>query len=125
VPRKPCLVGLSEAQGQRGAILKEIPRLAGKPARSAGAMQGSFTTNNERICFYKIFLFFIFARQILAEEFPAVFVVMTINAEVFPIGSIRGVIEVVPIFMVNRKEMPIGVIELSSAFCADETMEFE
>ncbi len=63
--------------------------------------------------------------QILSKEFTGVFVIVTVNAQVFPVGSIRRIIQVISIFVVDRQEMPRLFIKLSPAFCADEAMDLE
>jgi len=54
-----------------------------------------------------------------------VFVVVAVNAEVFPIRSIGRIIQVISVFVVNRQEMPRLFVELSPAFGADKAMYFE
>ena len=53
------------------------------------------------------------------------FVIVTVNAEVFPVGSIRGIIQVISVFVVNRQEMPCLFVELPPAFGADEAMDLK
>ena len=50
---------------------------------------------------------------------------MTISTEVFPVRAIRRVIQVVPVFMVYGKEVPVFEIEFPSAFGADQAMDFQ
>jgi len=54
-----------------------------------------------------------------------VFVVVAVNAEVFPIRSVGRVIQVISVFVVDRQEMPRLFVELSSTFGADEAMDLE
>ena len=53
------------------------------------------------------------------------FVVMAVNAEVFPIRSVGRVIQVISVFVVNGQEMSCLFVEFSSAFGADEAMDLE
>ena len=53
------------------------------------------------------------------------FVIMAVNAQIFPIRPVRRIIHVIPIFMVHRQEMPRFLIELSSTLGADETIYLE
>jgi hypothetical protein len=71
------------------------------------------------------FLFFVFARQIFAEQLPAVLIVMAIDAEIFPIGSVGRIVEVVSVFMVDREEVSVRVVKLPPAFGADQAVDFE
>ncbi|MDP3111449.1 MAG: hypothetical protein Q8M71_05040 [Thermodesulfovibrionales bacterium] len=45
-------------------------------------------------------------------------VVMTIDAEVFPVGAVRRIVPVVAVFMMHCEEAPVFGIELSPAFGA-------
>ncbi len=53
------------------------------------------------------------------------FVVVAVNAQVFPVRSIGRVVQVITIFVVDGQEMPCLFVELSPAFGTDETMDFE
>jgi hypothetical protein len=48
------------------------------------------------------FLSRLFAAEIVAEELPAVFVLVTIKAEIFPVGAVRGIIPGIAIFVMHR-----------------------
>ena len=50
---------------------------------------------------------------------------MTIDTEVFPIRSIRRVIQVISILMMDGEEVPVLVVKFPSAPAADETMDLE
>jgi hypothetical protein len=54
-----------------------------------------------------------------------VLVVVAVNTQVFPVRSVRRIIQVISVFVVNRQEMPGFFVELSSAFGADEAMDLE
>ncbi len=53
------------------------------------------------------------------------FVIMAVDTEVFPVGTIRRVIQVVPIFVVDGEEVPGLFVKLPSAFGADEAVYLE
>jgi hypothetical protein len=42
------------------------------------------------------------AAEVIAQESPAVFVFVAINAEVLPVGAVGGIIMVVAVLMVHR-----------------------
>jgi hypothetical protein len=69
-------------------------------------------------------LSFIFFAQILTEKAPAVLVLVTIDAEILPVGTIRRVIPVVAVFMMNGQELAVLIVELSSALGTDEAVDF-
>jgi hypothetical protein len=54
-----------------------------------------------------------------------VFIVMAIDAEVFPVWSIRRVIQVIAVFVVDGQEMPCFLVEFPAAFGADQSMNLE
>ncbi len=55
----------------------------------------------------------------------AMFIVMTIDTEVLPVASVRGVVFVVAVFVVNRQFMHIPIRELSGATGAYPGMNLE
>ena len=75
----------------------------------------------------RLLLFYLFhlVVQIIAKQSPAVFILMTINAEVLPVGSVRGIVTAVSVFMVDCEEMACFEIELPAALCAYEPVDFE
>jgi hypothetical protein len=50
---------------------------------------------------------------------------MAVNAEVFPVRSVRRVVQVISVFVVDGEEMAHLVIKLPSASGTDETMDIE
>ena len=46
--------------------------------------------------------FLVVAAQIIAQESAAVFVFVAVDAEVLPVGAVRGIIQVVAVLMVHR-----------------------
>lgn len=63
--------------------------------------------------------------QIIAEKPPAVFVVMTINTEIFPVRAISRVVQAIPVFMVYSKKIPVLEIKFSPAFGTDQAVHFQ
>ncbi len=45
----------------------------------------------------------LFSTQIVAKQLPAVFVLMAVHAQVFPVRAVRGIVPVVPVFMVHSQ----------------------
>ena len=68
---------------------------------------------------------FILSAQIITKQTPAMFILVTIDTEVFPVGAIRGIVSGVPVFMMDSQQMPVFRFKLSSAFSADETVYFK
>jgi hypothetical protein len=66
-----------------------------------------------------------FSLKIISKQPPAVLVVMTINAEVFPVRAIRGIVLVIPVFMMYCKKIPVFEIKLSPAFSAKQSVDFQ
>jgi hypothetical protein len=54
-----------------------------------------------------------------------VFVIVAVNAEVFPVGAIGRIIQMISIFVVDGQEMSRLFIELPPAFGTDQTMYLE
>jgi hypothetical protein len=63
--------------------------------------------------------------QIVTQQTPAVLIVVTIGTQIFPVGTVRWIISVVSISMMNGQEMPILIFKLSSAFSTDEPVYFK
>ena len=66
-----------------------------------------------------------FSAQIVTEHSPAVFVVVAVNAQIFPIRTVGGIIPGISILVVYRQEMPILMIELPGTFGADEPVNLK
>jgi len=62
--------------------------------------------------------------EIISKQFSAVFILVAVSTQVFPVGSIRGIVPVISIFMMYGQEVPIFVSELSPAFCTDKSVDF-
>jgi hypothetical protein len=63
--------------------------------------------------------------QIIGEEGPAMFVIMAVGTEVFPVAAILGIIEMVAIPVVDSKKVQIVLIKLAAAFGADPPVKLE
>jgi hypothetical protein len=50
------------------------------------------------------------------------FVVMTINTEVFPVGAVKGVVAAIAVFMMHSEEIPVPCFKLPPALGADEAV---
>jgi len=60
--------------------------------------------------------------HIVGKQPPAVFVLMAIDAEVFPIRAIRRIIAMISIPVMDREEMPVLLFKLPPAFCTDKSV---
>ena len=67
---------------------------------------------------------FIFSSQIIPKQTSAMFILVTINTEIFPVGTINGIISGVPVFMMDSQKMPVFCLELSPAFGTHKPMQF-
>jgi hypothetical protein len=54
-----------------------------------------------------------------------VFVIMAVYAQVFPVRSVRGIVVAVPVLVVYGQQVPVLVVELPSAFGADQAVDLE
>lgn len=52
-------------------------------------------------------------------------ILVTVSTQVFPVGSIRGIVPVIAIFMVYGQEVSIFVREFSPALSTDKPMNPE
>jgi hypothetical protein len=62
---------------------------------------------------------------ITGKQFSAMFILVAVNTKVFPVGSIRGIVPVISIFVVYGQEMPVFVSKLPPAFGTDEPVNPE
>lgn len=53
------------------------------------------------------------------------FIVVAVDAQIFPVRTIRGVILRVSIFVVDRQEVSVFIAKLSCTFGTDESVNFE
>ena len=63
--------------------------------------------------------------EIITEKSPGMLLIMTINTKVLPIWSIWWIVPVVSILVMNREKMPVLIIKLSRAFCANEPVNVQ
>ncbi len=63
--------------------------------------------------------------QILAKQPPAVFILVTVHAQVFPVRAVGRIVPIVPVFMVNGQQVASFVVELSAAFGAYESVNLQ
>jgi hypothetical protein len=50
---------------------------------------------------------------------------VTIDTEVFPVGTVRRIVSVVAVFVMNGQEMVVLIFKLPSAFGTDEAVYFK
>jgi hypothetical protein len=50
---------------------------------------------------------------------------MAVNAEIFPVGPVRGIVLMVAVFMVDCQQVPVFWAELPAALGADEAVDFQ
>ncbi len=60
----------------------------------------------------------LFSTQIVAKQVPAVFILVAVHAQVFPVRAVRGIVPVVPVFMMHSQQVSIFIVELSTTFGA-------
>jgi hypothetical protein len=63
--------------------------------------------------------------QIVAQQAPAVLILVAVHAQVFPVGSVRRVIVMVAIFVMNGEELSVVFIKLPGALGTDQPMNLE
>lgn len=63
--------------------------------------------------------------QIVRQNSAAVFVFVTVDAEIFPIGAVGWIVVVVAVAMVNSQQVQGIGLELAGAFGADPTVKSE
>ena len=61
-------------------------------------------------------LLFLLIVQIVKERTSAVFVIMAIDAEVFPVRAVRRIIFGISILVMYREKMAVFVVELTCTF---------
>jgi hypothetical protein len=67
----------------------------------------------------------LFLTKIIPQKLPAVFVFMAIDAEIFPIGAIRGIILGIAVLMMHRQELPIPLGEFPAALGANHPVNLQ
>jgi hypothetical protein len=61
--------------------------------------------SNSLLCLFPL----LFITEIITKQSPAVFIVMAVSTQIFPVRTIRGIIPVIAIFMVYGQEMTVCV----------------
>jgi hypothetical protein len=64
----------------------------------------------------------LFTTQILAKQVPAVFILVAVHAEVFPVRAVRGIVPVVPVFMVHSQQVSVFTVKITTAFGAYQSV---
>ena len=63
--------------------------------------------------------------MIITKKTSAMLIIVTIDAEVFPVGAIRRIISGIAVFVMDSQEVPVFRFKLSSTFGADEAVYFK
>ncbi len=53
------------------------------------------------------------------------FIIVAVSAQVFPVRPVRGVVVVIPVFVVHRKQVSRFEVELSGALGTDEPVNLQ
>ena len=62
---------------------------------------------------------------VIGKQFSAVFILVAVNTQIFPVGSIRRIVPVIAIFVVYGQKVSDFVRELPPAFGTDEPVNPE
>jgi hypothetical protein len=60
--------------------------------------------------------------EVIPEPFPAVFILVTVDTEIFPIRTISGIIGMIPVFMMNGEQVTVFFFEFSAALGANQAV---
>ena len=63
--------------------------------------------------------------KIIGEYPPLMFIIMAVDTEVFPVGTIRRVVVVIAVFVVNGEEVSVFIVKFTGALGADQTVNTE
>jgi hypothetical protein len=63
--------------------------------------------------------------QVFPEKVPTVLILVAIETEVFPVGSVGGIVQMIAVFVMDRELMPVFVVKLLAAFGTDQTMNLK
>lgn len=66
----------------------------------------------------------LFPTQIISKDPAAVFILMAIHAQIFPVRAVSGIIKMVTVFMMHGQQALIFVGELPGALGAYESVDF-
>ena len=53
------------------------------------------------------------------------FIIVAVHPEVFPIRPVRGIVVVIPVFVVHREQVPRLEVELSGALGTNEPVNLQ
>jgi len=67
----------------------------------------------------------VFSLEIVGENRPAVLVVVAVDAEVFPVAPVRGIVVVIAVPMMDGEKPEVVLVELATAFGADPAVELK
>ena len=70
-------------------------------------------------------LLFLRIIQIVTKQPPAVFILVTVDTQVFPVRTVSGIVPAVPVFMVYSQQVAGFVVELSAALGAYEPVNIK
>jgi len=65
----------------------------------------------------------LFTAEIIPEKFPAVLVLVAIQAEIFPVGAIRRIILGIAVLVMHRQLMPVFMGKFPAAFGANHAVD--
>jgi hypothetical protein len=54
-----------------------------------------------------------------------VFIIVAVHAQIFPVRPVRGIVVVIPVFVVHREQVPRLEVELSGAFGTNESVNLQ
>jgi hypothetical protein len=60
---------------------------------------------------------------VFTQQPPAVLVFVTVNAEVFPVAAVGGIVVMISVPVMNREEMPVCPVKFPSASGTDQTVD--
>jgi hypothetical protein len=63
--------------------------------------------------------------KVVPQEAPAVFILMAIDAEIFPVGAVGGIIAGVPVLVVHGQQLPVPLGEFPAALGADQAVNLQ
>jgi len=63
--------------------------------------------------------------QVLRQNQAAVFVIMAVGAEVFPVAAVGGIVVVIAILVVDGEQVQVVTLELPAAFGADPAVQLQ
>jgi hypothetical protein len=66
-----------------------------------------------------------FLAEIISEEFAAVLILVAIQAKIFPVGAVRGIIPGIAVLVVHRQQLIVFMVKFSPTFSADHPVDLE